>query len=145
MHLTSISPRYLRATLLTVAAVAVLPTSFLVLAYIDYRSPNWDPEGDSGAVQGYMLIFLVTILATSFTAVSFPAAANRLHRRQSLRPAQFFKVLSVWLGIASVLFAVVVSLLIGGLSFILSLSVLLFVLASVLVLPFSPLWLWLAK
>lgn len=138
-------PRYLRATLATVLAVAVLPVTFLVFAYLDYQSPNWDPDGDSGAVQGFMVIFLATLLVISYVATAFPAAARRLHRLQKLRAGPFVRVLAVWLIFASAILATAVSLLVGGLLLVVPLTFILFCLGAVLCLPFGPFWLWLAK
>ena len=138
-------PRYFRATLFTVLAVAAIPVAFLAFAYIDYRSPSWDPEGDSGAVQGFMVIFLAAVLATTYTAVAFPAVARVLHRRQRLAIGPFLKALAIWLFAASLFAAIAASLMVGGLSLTLPLALILFSLASVLTLPFTPLWLWLAR
>jgi hypothetical protein len=142
---TAAAPRYTRATAGTMLAVATLPTAFLVLAYMDYRSSNWDPQGDSGAVQGFMVIFLAAVMSIGYVAVAFPAAARRLHRLEKLRVASLVGLLAAWLIVASLVFATAASLLVGGLTLIFPLAVILYVAASMLSLPFAPLWLWLAK
>ena len=139
------APKYVRATVFTSLAVATLPTAFLVLAYMDYLSPNWDPVGDSGAVQGFMVIFLAAAMAVGYAATAFPAAARRLFRVQKLRVGTLLGLLAAWLIVASLVFATAASLLVGGLSLLVPLAVIFFVAASVLCLPFTPLWLWLAK
>lgn len=138
-------PRYFRATVLTALAVAMLPVNVLVFGYLDYQSPNWDPVGDSGAAQGFMVLFLATLLAVCYVATAFPAAARRLHRLQKLSAGSFVKVLSVWLIVASALLSTVASLLVGGLWLVVPLTLILFSLGALLVLPFCPFWLWLAK
>lgn len=141
----SSTPRYFRATLATVLAVAVLPVTFLVFAYLDYQSPNWDPYDDSGAVQGLMTIFLAALLAIGYAAAVFPAAARRLHQLHNLRAGPFVKVLALWLVVASALVATVCALLVGDLSLAVPLTFMLFFLSAALCLPFFHFWLWLAK
>lgn len=142
---TASTLRYVKATALTVAAVAAIPVAFLVLAYLDYQSPNWDPEGDSGAVQGYMVMALATAMAVGYVAVAFPAVARRLQKTQELRARKFIAALAVWLLAASLIAATGASLLVGGMSLVAPLGALLFVMGSVLCLPFAPLWIRLAK
>lgn len=137
--------RYVKATLLTALAAAMLPVGFLLLAYLDYRSPQWDPEGDSGAVQGFMIIALATSLSIAYVLVAFPVAARSLHKASQLRPGSFSKLLALWLGALSLVVAAAVSLQLGGLSLWLPLALILFVAAALLTMPFTPLWLWLAR
>lgn len=139
------TPHYLRATLATVVGVAIVPITFLAFAYLDYQSPNWDPDGDSGAVQGFMIIFLAALLAISYAATAFPVAARRLHRLKKLRAVPFIRQLAAWLLLASALLAMAGSLLVGSLALMLPLTVILFFLVAALCLPFGLFWLWLAK
>jgi hypothetical protein len=138
-------PRYVKATLLTALAAALLPVGFLVLAYFEYKSPQWDPEGDSGAVQGFMVIALATTLSILYVLVAFPVAANTLRKASKLRGTSFGKLLAMWLGGISLVVAAAVSLQLGGLSLWLPLALVLFLISALLTMPFMPLWLWLAR
>jgi hypothetical protein len=137
-------PRYVKATLLTALAAALLPASRLVLAYLDYTSPQWDPQADSDAVQGFMISALATSLALLHILVAFPVAGRRLHQARHLGPAPFIKLVALWLVALCFVVAGAISLQVGGLSFWLPLALVLFCTAALLTLPFTRLWLWLS-
>lgn len=139
------SLRYVRATLITVCAVALVPAVFLGIAYSDYRSPNWDPVDDSGAVQGFMFIAAAAALSIAYSGIAFPLAARWLHARGRFTGANFIITHAVWLAFASLLAAAGTSLLLGEISVLLPFALLLFGLSAMLSLPFTALWLWLAK
>jgi len=139
------TPRYLRATLITALAVATLPGGFLFFAFVDSLSPRWDPDGDSGAIQGFISIFLATLMAIGYTMVAFPTVAHRLDRRKKLRLGPFVVVLISWLLVTSFLVAIAMSWQLGALSLAVRLAFVLFATGTVFCLPFAPLWLYLAK
>lgn len=138
-------PRYLKATAWTAVAVALIPAVLLTLAYIDFQSPQWDPKSDSGAVQGFMIIFLAAAVAVMYVVVAFPAAARILYKRGRLGPGAFSKLLAVWLAATSMVVGGAVSLLLGDLGGWIPLALIMFVMAAVLTMPFMYLWLRLSQ
>jgi hypothetical protein len=137
--------KYARATVLTVAATALVPSLFMYLAYDAYRSPNWDPSGDSGAVQGFFIIFIAFTIAIAFTAAAFPAAAAVLQRQGRFTKSHFFRLLRVWLAILSVIVALVGAWDSGSLFMAIPFGIMLFCFVAILAFPFAHLWLRLAK
>lgn len=135
------SPRYLRATLITAIAMALLPALFLWSSYTDYVSSDWGPTDDSGAVQGFIFIGISCILVVGFSSAAYPMAAHLLHARRELTALRFVKVLTIWLATLSG----VIGFSLGAFSSFFSIGLMFFVIASSLVLPFSVLWLRLAR
>lgn len=138
-------PRYLRASTLTACFALALPVTFLVLAYLDFASPSWNPQEDSGAIQGYMFIGLVTALIAGFVSAVFPAVGAHLHRKGKLNITSLVKVLAIVLACASFALALAASLASDGLGDVLLLAVLVFSMSAPFLLPLAPLWLWLAQ
>lgn len=139
------SPRYIKATLITAFAVALLPALFLWSAYADYMSPDWDPSGDSGAVQGFIFIGIASALAVSFASVAFPMTARFLHVRGELTASRFVKVLAVWLAVLSGLTGLAAAGALGSFSGFFSVGLMVFAIAGVLALPSAVLWFKLAQ
>jgi hypothetical protein len=138
-------PRYLRATLVTVVPVAVVPALFVIAAYREYTSSGWDPNGDSGAVQGFAFCFVPAAIAIVFSAVSFPIAAASLQRQGRFSKPQFFKLLRVWLAGLSVLVGLTVAGASGSLFMAIPVSLFVFCIVALLAFPFAHLWLNLAR
>ena len=139
------SLRYLRATSITVLAVAVVPLLFLAIALFDFSSPDWDSSGDSGVAQGLLVSCVAAALATSFAAVAFPTAAYYLHSRGRYSGTNLFWFLAVLLAVFSFVTALVVSQFLGSLHGFVRLWPILFVVAGALTLPFVWLWTRLAR
>ncbi|MCZ2498112.1 hypothetical protein GN316_15205 [Xylophilus sp. Kf1] len=137
-------PRYIRATFFTLISISLLPLSFLAFAYHEYKSPNWDPNGDSGAIQGFVYILVATLIFVCYATVAFPAVACRLHRRQNLRARPFLAALAGWLFGISVIFAVAFSIYAESFFPFVPLTLILFSLGAVICLPFGFMWIRLA-
>jgi hypothetical protein len=140
-----LSLKYFRATALTVIATTLIPLLLMYSAYEDYLSPDWDPNGDSGVVQGFFIFFIAAATAVLFSAIAFPAAASVLQRQGRFSQAHFFRLLRVWLAILSFIVALIGAWFSGSLLIVIPLSVLLFCIVTLLTFPFAHLWLWLAK
>jgi len=141
MHQTDLlgsKPRFLRASLLTGAAVAVLPSIFFAFAYIDFISPEWDAANDSGVVQGYFFLGVSSVLAVLFAVVAFPAIALLLRRKFSR--TRFVGALIVLLALVSTGVGVMTASALGDFRMASVLASLFLALASLLTLPFA--WLW---
>jgi hypothetical protein len=139
------APRYLRATALTVIAVSVLPALFMALGWADYYSPDWDPKGDSGAVQGLAFFSGIAAFAITFAAGAFPATAAFLWKQGRYEKPQFYKVLRIWLAIPSLVAALAISALSGSLLMFIPIGLLFFCVVALLAFPFAPLWFWLSQ
>jgi len=142
---SSSPPRYVRATLGTSVAIALLPGLLLWSGYTDYHSPGWDPNSDSGAVQGFVFFGIAAAMAFAFALVAFPAAAKFLHTRGRLLRFHFFKLLVAWLAALSVVLGLAVGGMLGSFVMFFPVSLMFFFIASLLVLPFAALWLRLAS
>lgn len=138
-------PHYLRATLITALAIAALPTLFILVTYREYTSPAWDPNGDSGAVQGLVFFFVAAAISIVFSSVAFPSAATSLHRQGRFSKPQFFKLLRVWLAILCVVVGLGVAGASGSLFMAIPVSLFLFCIVALLAFPFAHLWLRFAK
>ena len=135
------SPRYLRATLITAAAVAVLPSLMLGIALLDFFSPDSNSSGDSGFAQGLFISSVAAALAISFVATAFPSAAYFLQLRGCYSATNFFWLLVISLAIFASAATILASQVLGGsLREFAVLWAMLFLMAAVLTLPFS--WLW---
>ena len=140
------SPRYLRATATTVAAVAVVPSLLLGSAFLEFGSPAWDSSGDSGATQGLVASCIAAVLATSFAAFAFPSAAYYLYSRGRYSDTRLFWLLAVSLSAFSFIAALLASQFLGGsLRQLAFLWAIFFFMAAALTLPFSWLWARLAR
>jgi hypothetical protein len=137
-------PRYLRATLLTSAAIATLPAGLLALAIVDLMTRGVRNTNDSGAAQGFLMFLAAGAFAVAFSLLAFPLAARRLHRVGKY-PLGFFRLVWVWLacavGVLSAALAVAErSLLTFGFA-----ALFLFLFATLLCMPFAKLWIKLAQ
>jgi hypothetical protein len=139
------APRYLRATLLTVAVVSILPVVLLAAGLHAYHSPDWDPQGDSGAVQGLALFGFIAAAAIAFTASVFPAAGAVIWKQGRFRTSDFYKILSAWLAALALVGGLAISLLSGSLLMAFPLILLIFFLVALFSFPFAKLWMWLAS
>lgn len=141
----SSAPRYFRATLVTALTVALLPAGLLWLSYSAYMSPNWEPLGDSGAVQGFAFLGVASAVTIGFVVIAFPMAARFLHTRGEFTTVRFIKVLAVWLASLSALFGFSLGGVLGSLTACFTIGLMLFFIVGLLALPFSPLWFKLAQ
>ncbi|WPB55379.1 hypothetical protein [Xylophilus sp. GOD-11R] len=140
------SQRYLKATILTSLAICLMPLSLSASIYHEINSPNWDPNGDSGAIQGFAACFIAAVFGVLYAAIAFPVLASRLHRRHELRACAFISTLADWLFIASFIAATGICFYAGdGWILCVPIALGLFAIAAAVCLPFAPLWMWLAK
>lgn len=135
---------YIRATVCTVVAVAIIPLVFVGLGYESMHSPDWDPNGDSGAVQGFVFISLACALAVFFACTAFPLAAARLKKQGRFVKSEFLKLLRIWLAIVSALLGLSLGAM-GSLIMFIPISLLCYCIVSLLALPFAHLWYKLAN
>lgn len=140
--------QYLKATLWASGIYLVLPAAFLYLGYADMQSPEWDTN-DSGAVQGFAIIFLATLSALACVTVAFPLIAKKLQPNFTARKWVYLNILAVWL--VSIIAACVfwyytgVSNAASIINHALGLSLLLTIIGLVLLLPAMFIWLRVAK
>jgi hypothetical protein len=137
--------KYARATFFTMAAMTLVLSLFVYLAYDAYHSPTWDPIGDSGAVQGFFIIFIAIAITIAFTAAAFPAAAAVLQRQGRFTQSHFFGLLRVWLAIISIVVALVGAWDSGSLFMAIPFGIMLYCFVAILAFPLAHLWLRLAK
>lgn len=136
--------RYARATALTVVAVAAIPGSFLWFSYEAMSSPDWDPNGDSGAIQGFLAFSIAAAIAILYAGAAFPSAALLLTWQGRFAKPEFLRVLRVWLAALSIVVALAIGA-ISSLVMFVPVSLLLYCIVMVLAFPFAHLWYWLAK
>ena len=136
--------RYVRATALTVVAVAILPAAFLGLGYEAMHSPDWDPNGDSGAVQGFLLFFVFAVIAVLYAGAAFPSAAALLNNQGRFSKPEFLRLLRIWLAVLSLFLALAVGAA-SSLVMLVPIGLLLYCVVTLLALPFAHLWFRLAK
>ena len=140
------SPKYLKATLLTALATALIPCLLFWVAYTSYYSPSWDGDGDSGAVQGFLFFAISAALALVFVITAFPATAKILFTSKHFSTSKFLMFNLILLALLSFLLGFVVSgMLVGSYAEFYKLGFVIFIISSLLSLPFAGLWLKLAK
>jgi len=134
-HMTA-RPRYLRATVVSIAAAAIIPTVAALLIALDIRN---GPPVKASEAQG-MLIFLVhAVAAVCFVAVAYPIVGWRLFKKQALTRSRFCKFLFYSLAGASVAPAAALAFIgFGTDAFVLVPAS--FAVLALLALPFRPLW-----
>ncbi|MGA0572873.1 hypothetical protein ACO2Q9_19325 [Variovorax sp. VNK109] len=139
------TPRYVRATLLTTLAVVALPLVFFSAAYWDYQSAAWDPTDDSGAVQGYAVLFFIAALAVLYVALAFPIVGLALHRANRLVAEPFIRSLGKLLAAISVLAGIILAVAFGDFRIAIPAAFLICYAVAILSWPFAHLWLWIAR
>ncbi len=152
MRHSELTMRYVRATIITAVSVALIPAVFFAAAYWAVMSPDWDPNGDSGAAQGFGLFALAAFIAVASAVVVFPFVARFLIHRQRLTSLRFFLYSVGCFAIGSALLAAATAPLLGysltkvsGWDHVATVFAMLLVGVTALAGPFCPLWLWLAQ
>ena len=135
--------RFLRASLLTGWAGAPLPGVFFLFEYLDFISPQWDPTDDSGAVQGYFILGVSSMLAVMFALVACPTVAFLFRRKFSC--LRFGGALFFLLAVLSLGAGLVVASGLGDFRLAYAFGPLFLVLTGILTLPFAWLWATLVK
>jgi hypothetical protein len=138
--------RALRATLVSTIVTCTIVTTLILVGTLDAHS-NAD---DSGAVQGFSFFVLAAGVAVASVVVLFPFVALRLERRGVFTRRRWTRqVLAGTAGLALAASVLSVSSLFGGSLLdvveILTLAVVFFCITIVLLIPISPLWLWIAR
>lgn len=140
--------QYLRATVWASGVYLVVPVVFLFLGYVEMQSPEWGTN-DSGAVQGFIFIFLATLSALSCVVIAFPLIAKKLQPNFTTRKWVYLNILTVWLAafIVSCVFwhYAGASNAVSVINHALGLSLLLTVIGLALLLPAMIIWLRVAK
>ncbi|OZG69919.1 hypothetical protein BTA51_28710 [Hahella sp. CCB-MM4] len=140
--------QYLKATVWASGIYLVVPVALLSLGYFEMQSPEWDTN-DSGAVQGFIFIFLASLSALACVAVAFPLIAKKLQPNFTTRKWVYLNILTVWL--ASFIASCVFWYYAGAsdspsiINHAVGLSLLLTVIGLVLLLPAMFTWLRVAK
>jgi hypothetical protein len=138
--------RYIFPSVVTCLAVATIPVAFFVLLALAMRSPSWNSDGDNGVAVGSLILGSYAAILVVYAALAFPSIAFWLHRRGSYRRAAFVSANAAGLLLLSLAVAAIVSVSVFGSSSVyLSQLQLMLAGSAVLCLPFSLLWLRLAK
>ena len=132
----TLPPRYVRATIISTVASAIVPVTLLVLGWLDMS------EGTplTGAeAQGGVVLFVHAVVAAMFVAIAYPLVVWLLFRSQSLSKRRFYRILFVVLiGVSLVPACVLAVVGFGWDAFFLVPAS--FVLVGLLALPFRPVW-----
>jgi len=120
-----------------------------LIAYLVRPTSDWGTN-DSGAVQGYSYFVLACSATVVSSALVFPLVALRLQRKGAFTRRRWTR--QVLLGVVLVAFAWSAAawlFLFGGsllnVADILTLAVLLSIFMILLLIPISPMWLWVAR
>ena len=100
---------------------------------------------EASEAQGFAVISVAVLFSVIFTAIVFPAVARYLHSRNKLSGSRFYRAVFFLLAIVSFIFCAVWALVIEKDWRFLVMAPGLFVVASLVALPFRPLWLRLAQ
>jgi hypothetical protein len=135
----------LKATVATLCAVGFLPLLFFGFALLDFHSESWDPQNDSGTVQGYFFLAIAALVSILNAGVAFPLLARVLRRYKKLTLRNFLIVQAVWVVLGSFFAAFIVSWIIGSSSSKFSLMLIFICASSIFSLPFAILWFRISK
>lgn len=130
-------PRYLRATLVSTLAAVLVAVAIVAMGFLQ-------PPEEASEAQGAFIVLTHQVVALLFICVAFPIAGWRLYHRGMLTGRRFYKTLLLALIGVSLLPAAALALVGFGIR-ALGLAPLSFAALAVLSLPFSPLWLRLAR
>lgn len=133
--------RHLRATVGTTLVVLALPALLMLAGILSVRGTAIE----ASEAQGFAVISVAVLFSAIFTAIVFPAVARNLHSRNKLSRSRFYRAVFFLLAIVSFLFCAAWALAVERDWGFLFMAPGLFVVASLVVLPFRPLWLRLAQ
>lgn len=130
------TPRYLRATVVSTLAAAILPVVLFVIGYIDIQS---GPPVEASEAQGALIILIHLVASVLFVAVGFPLVGWLLARDANLTQHRFYRAVFVALVAVSLVPAALLAIVGFGLwAFVLAPAS--FAALSLLSLPVRPLW-----
>jgi hypothetical protein len=131
---------------ITSLAVAILPALFLCLLIADMNSPTWDPNGDNGVFSGAVILAFGALVMIAYAALGFPLVGFWLQRLGRYRRATFVIANFAGLVLVSLGITALVSLpIFGGGAVYFRLFVMMLAMVVLLCLPFSLLWMRLAR
>ena len=130
------------ATILTGIAASIVAGALYWLATASLESDH--STDDSGAVQGRAIFMLALIVGVATSIVVFPTTASRLARKHSFTWRRWTRHTFAGIGLLSFVASVCVSLALEGsilyIPEIITLSIMLFCISTMFLLPLSFLW-----
>jgi hypothetical protein len=137
--------RYKAATVVTATAVCLTAGIAYWLSAGELRSIGLSsPQDDSGAVQGFAIFVVASLVAFVATVVVFPTSGWWLEKRSRFTWARWMRRMLAGVASLSLVASVVIVLLLGdslaNVAEIVTLAVMLFCISTVLLVPFSCLW-----
>jgi len=145
--MSSVRPqRYIFPSVVTGLVVAILPIAFFLVLVAEMRSPSWVTDGDNGVAVGSLILAVEAAILVAYSGLAFPLIAFWLQRWGLYRRAMFVAAIAAGLLLLSLGVAAIVSVSVfGSTSVYLRQLQLMLIGSAVLCLPFSLLWLRLAK
>jgi hypothetical protein len=138
--------RYIFPSAVTCLAVAILPVAFFVLLAAEMRSPSWNTDGDNGVAGGSLILAFEAAILVVYSALAFPLIAFWLQRRGIYSRVRFVSAVAGGLMLLSLGVAAFVTFSVfGNTSVYIRQLQLMLVQSALLCLPFTLLWLRLAK
>ena len=139
----------MRAARATLISTVVTSAVGVVIAYLMRPTSDWGTD-DSGPAQGYAYFVLACSIVVASAALLFPLVALQLQRSGTFTRRRWTRRVMLGVVVMALIWSTTATLFIFGgsllnLADILTLTVLLSILSILLLVPISPLWLWIAR